>query len=117
MNTYLERVYLLSGSPFCGIKGDKLSEGHLTMGDRIERSRPNKGLHTKGWDQSPIEAQHVIKGLTVENQWVLDPMMGSGTTGKAVFSLQRKFIGIEIDRGEFEIAKANLERALRNLKQ
>lgn len=90
------------------VKGDKLTEGHLTMGDRIERSRPNKGLHTKGWDQSPIEAQHVIKGLTVENQVVLDPMMGSGTTGIAALSLKRKFIGIEIDRDEFEIAKANI---------
>ena len=66
---------------FWYVKGDKLTEGHLTMGDRIEGSRPNKGLHSKGWDQSPIEAQHVIKGLTVENQVVLDPMMGSGTTG------------------------------------
>ena len=92
------------------VKGDKLTEGHLTMGNRIEGSRPNKGLHSKGWDQSPIEAQHVIKGLTVENQVVLDPMMGSGTTGIAPLSLKRKFIGIEIDRAEFEIAKANLTK-------
>jgi adenine specific DNA methylase Mod len=35
------------------------------------------------WQQSTIEAERVIKTLTVENQIVLDPFMGSGTTGIA----------------------------------
>jgi adenine specific DNA methylase Mod len=33
--------------------------------------------------QSTIEVERVIKTLTVENQIVLDPFMGSGTTGIA----------------------------------
>ena len=47
----------------------------------------------------------MIKALTVENQIVLDPLMGSGTTGIAALNLNRKFIGIEIDKEKFEIAR------------
>jgi tRNA G10 N-methylase Trm11 len=74
--------------------------------DFIESKRPDKLTHE--WEQSTIEAEHVISRLTVENQIVLDPMMGSGTTGIASKKIKRKFIGIEIDPQRFEIAKANL---------
>ena len=42
---------------------------------------------------------------------VLDPFMGSGTTGVACAQLGRKFIGIEIDEGYFNIACERIERA------
>ena len=45
--------------------------------DVIESEPPDKSMHTKGWEQSPIEAEHVIKGLTVgENQIILEPIYG-----------------------------------------
>ena len=37
--------------------------------------------------------------------------MGSGTTGVACVQTGRNFIGIEIDKGYFEIAKARIEAA------
>lgn len=43
---------------------------------------------------------------------VLDPYMGSGTTGVACVNLGRKFIGIEIDQGYFDIACRRIEKAL-----
>ena len=52
-----------------------------------------------------MEAAHVIRELTVENQIIVDPFMGSGTTGIAAINLNRKFIGIEIDKERFEIAR------------
>lgn len=76
--------------------------------DIVYSSVPEKALHE--WEQSPVEAEHVIYNLTVENQTVLDPFMGSGTTGKAALKLRRKFIGIEIDKDRFEIAKANISK-------
>lgn len=42
---------------------------------------------------------------------VLDPFMGSGTTGVACVQTGRKFIGIEIDPGYFEIAKKRIMEA------
>jgi len=42
---------------------------------------------------------------------ILDPFMGSGTTGVACVQTGRKFIGIEIDPGYFEIAKKRIAQA------
>jgi len=42
---------------------------------------------------------------------VLDPFMGSGTTGVAAVKLGRRFIGIEIDRRYFDIACRRIEEA------
>jgi DNA modification methylase len=46
--------------------------------------------------------------LTVENEVILDPMLGSGTTGIAAIKLNRKFIGIEIQKETFNVAKARI---------
>ena len=43
----------------------------------------------------------------------LDPFMGSGTTGVACVKTGRKFIGIELDRGYFDIAVKRIEKALK----
>ena len=42
---------------------------------------------------------------------VFDPFMGSGTTGVACVKLGRKFIGIELDPGYFDIAVKRIESA------
>lgn len=42
---------------------------------------------------------------------ILDPFMGSGTTGVACVKLGRSFIGIEIDEGYFEIACERIRKA------
>ena len=42
---------------------------------------------------------------TMDGGSVIDPFMGSGTTGVACANLNRKFIGIEMDDKYFDIAK------------
>jgi site-specific DNA-methyltransferase (adenine-specific) len=49
--------------------------------------------------------------LKVEPESVLDPFMGSGTTGVACVQTGRNFIGIEIDPTYFAIAKKRIETA------
>lgn len=44
---------------------------------------------------------------------VLDPFMGSGTTGVACVNTERNFIGIELDQGYFEIAQKRIDEALK----
>ena len=53
------------------------------------------------------------KAKVPEGATVLDPYMGSGTTGIACIRTGRKFIGIEIDAEYFEIARQRLENELR----
>ena len=47
---------------------------------------------------------------------ILDPFMGSGTTGVACMNLGRKFIGIEIEPKYFDIACERIENAQRQTK-
>jgi site-specific DNA-methyltransferase (adenine-specific) len=59
--------------------------------------------------QKPVALmEYLIKTYTNEGETVLDFTMGSGTTGVACSNLNRKFIGIELDVGYFDIAKGRI---------
>ena len=58
-----------------------------------------------------IEAADLRPGATV-----LDPFMGSGTTGVACAQTGRRFIGVEIDPGYFEIACKRIAAAQAQLR-
>jgi len=61
--------------------------------------------------EKPMEVMAWIIGVTRPGGTILDPFMGSGTTGVACVKTGRKFIGIEIDPGYFEIAKKRISEA------
>lgn len=68
---------------------------------------------TKHPTQKPVALmEYLIKTYTNEGDTVLDFTMGSGTTGVACVNTGRKFIGIELDEGYFEIARNRIEEAL-----
>ncbi|MFI5405710.1 MAG: DNA methyltransferase [Nitrososphaerales archaeon] len=94
-------------------------EGKITIyqdvADLIESKAVSKDSHK--WEQSTIEAEHMIKPLTVEGNLVLDPFMGSGTTGEAALNLKRRFIGIEVDRKYFSRTKQRLTKLKQKLEQ
>ena len=60
----------------------------------------------------PIKAwTWLVNKASLEGETVLDPFMGSGTTGVACANLGRKFIGIELEREYFDIACERIEAA------
>lgn len=58
--------------------------------------------------QMPDEVMRRIIGILPSDYTIIDPFMGSGTTGVACKNLNRNFIGIELDEKYFEIAKARI---------
>ena len=63
--------------------------------------------------QKPIELmEFLIKSFSMENETVLDFTMGSGSTGVACLNTNRKFLGVEMDEGYFDIAKDRIEKAI-----
>ena len=71
------------------------------------KSSPKKRFHQTQKPQNILE--WIIKYYSNENNTILDPTMGSGSTGIACKTLNRKFIGIEMDDDIFEIAKNRIE--------
>ena len=60
--------------------------------------------------QKPLDLiEHLIRLTTQKEQIVLDPFMGSGTTAVAAKSLDRKFIGFEINSGYYSDSLKRLE--------
>lgn len=59
--------------------------------------------------QKPVELlEYLIKTYTNEGETVLDNCMGSGSTGVACINTNRNFIGYELDKKYFEIARKRL---------
>ena len=75
--------------------------GMIRQGNE-ERSHPT---------QKPLAVMSWVIGLCPKADTILDPFMGSGTTGVAAAQMGRKFIGIEREPKYFDIACERIERA------
>jgi len=91
---------------------------------REGKKRWNGGGHHAVWVCSIERGEHPaqkplalltnwVKMFADEGETVLDPFMGSGTTGVACLKLGRKFIGIEKREDYFDIARRRIEDAQR----
>jgi DNA modification methylase len=66
--------------------------------------------------QKPVDLmEYLIRTYTNEGEVVLDPTMGSGTTGVACVNTGRRFIGIERDADYFAIAQRRIAEAMPSL--
>ncbi|MBR4508851.1 MAG: site-specific DNA-methyltransferase [Elusimicrobiaceae bacterium] len=73
---------------------------------KVKHEQSDTGFHPT---QKPVMLmESLIELVTKEGQIVLDPFMGSGSTGVACQILNRKFIGIEIDKHFFKIAEQRI---------
>ena len=88
----------------------KTEHGAGWFGDVVQNKR-NEGKALHKWQQAVAGTADWIDRLSQPGDTILDPFMGSGTTGVACVQTGRKFIGIEIDPGYFEIARQRIEAA------
>lgn len=81
------------------------------MRSMFETSTVSGNERTRHPTQKSLQLmQDIIKIHTNENDIVIDPFMGSGTTGLACLNLNRKFIGIELDKNYFNLSVERLNK-------
>jgi DNA modification methylase len=69
--------------------------------DRISEPKPDKDIYE--WKQDLKSAIHVISSFSKENDVVVDPMVGSGTTIEACLMLNRRCIAVEKDKELYDV--------------
>lgn len=80
----------------------------LSVPNKKTKDINGKNLHDT---EKPIDLMKIlIENSSLENQLVLDPFMGIGSSGVASIKLNRNFIGIEIDETYFNTAKERIEK-------
>ncbi|KKF55989.1 DNA-cytosine methyltransferase [Streptococcus uberis 6780] len=87
------------------------NEGKL-FHDFIETSlvTKNEKIFGKHPTQKPIQLiSHFVELLSNSGDLIVDPFMGSGTTGVVAKSLGRNFIGIELSEEYFDISSKRIE--------
>lgn len=90
-----------------------LWQGGKSKSNVLEYKKDNDGYHPT---QKPVALlEDLIQTYSNEGNIVLDFTMGSGSTGVACVNTNRRFIGIELDEGYFNIAKKRIEEAVNDL--
>ena len=79
---------------------------------------PGGYMRAAGWEKpkhmggKPVELMRaLVRDYSRPGDVVLDPFLGAGTTGVACKELGRGFIGCEIDRTYYDVAKARIDAA------
>lgn len=93
-------------------KGKGIKINHCGTSDILNvkniktKNEDGKNLHDT---EKPVELMEIlIANSSKEGGVVFDPFMGIGTTGIACHNLNRSFVGVELDKTYFDIAKARI---------
>ena len=100
---WTERIYWLAKKPttkLCNVLNH-----HDVFDFKEWKPVGTKGNHTRAF---PVQMVQDLVSCFPDAQTVLDPFMGSGTTGVACKNLNRSFIGIEQDAEYFKIAESRI---------
>ena len=82
----------------------------LSIPNKKTKDENGKNLHDT---EKPVNLMKIlVENSSNENDLVLDPFMGIGSTGVACLNTNRRFIGIELDEKYFNIAKERLENLM-----
>lgn len=92
-----------------GTNGPRTLEGNAFPG--FYTISPPRGEDREHITQKPVELMEQLLAIVPPGATVIDPFMGSGTTGVACARVGVKFIGIEIEREHFDTACARISHA------
>lgn len=97
----------------CSWSGEGVSRwnggGKRGVFTHLTNTKDREGTHPT---EKPIRLMNELVNLfTFKNDLILDPFMGSGTTGVACVKMGRKFIGIELDKQYFDISCGRIRDA------
>jgi DNA modification methylase len=100
-----------------GIRGMHFNDCELAWcsqfrdASRVFNYSPSASEPKQHQTQKPLALMLWCLGFLPNARTILDPFMGSGTTGVACAKLGRSFVGIEIDEGYFNIACDRIRKA------
>jgi site-specific DNA-methyltransferase (adenine-specific)/modification methylase len=108
MNSQFEVILVFSKESAISRKFDEaqFKRGTLTNLWQIGRGKKVDKSHGAVFPEELVEK--VITNFTKKKQIILDPFMGTGTTGVVAKRLGRGFTGIEIDKDYFKFAKKRI---------
>ncbi|HIA37475.1 MAG TPA: site-specific DNA-methyltransferase [Flavobacteriales bacterium] len=98
------------------IRTDEFNDGYdkFFLVPKVRQHKEDFNFHPT---LKPVGLMHQLVNLaTFENQTVLDPFMGSGSTGIACIELKREFVGYELDESYYKIAERRLEAIIKTPK-
>lgn len=111
-NTVTPNRWGMKNTEYIGLfyKGKAKSLNNRSITQCLEFVNPRNKIHPT---QKPIELMDVmVSNSTQENEIVIDPFMGSGTTAISCINLNRKFIGIEKNKEFFDIAVQRIKNII-----
>lgn len=102
-------VYGKDNGSFSKSNGDRYPVSVLSFKPDKDMTTSHSNRDHRHPTQKPLSAMEwLVKSYSKENDLILDPFMGSGTTGLACKKLNREFIGIELMPEYFEIAQQRI---------
>jgi site-specific DNA-methyltransferase (adenine-specific) len=113
---YKTEMHIKDGKSHPRFKGDTIMNGYVTrFADLIEElpSGENRYLAVHPTQKAIKIHEFFINLSSKEGDTILDPFMGSGTTGVACKNLNREFIGIELDENYFKIAQERIKKCVK----
>ena len=97
--------------------GDEGSASRFFYTAKTNQAERNAGANNTHPTVKPVELmKYLVRLVTPKNGLVLDPFMGSGSTGMAAREEDFQFVGIEKEREYYEIAKARIKNVKPQLK-
>ena len=110
LNSRFELIVVLGANPIARqFKNPQFKRGSL---DNVWQIKPRKSKNIEHKASFPLElAQQIIKNFLPKNGKIVDPFLGTGTTGIAAHYAQMgEFVGVELDASYFNAAKDRIKQ-------